>query len=155
MNKKSLLLAAFAAVGLSTNAQQILKIGFESDEPKGVYTTKDSTQFAGFFADHINLQADDTWNEQGTDAHSGEYALEVDNTNTFKGNPWDRGFKIRNIQLEDNTSYRISYWVKADPQMARKATRLSRTRSRLVSSRWKRLRWLRLALNTTSTTQAA
>ena len=116
MNKKSLLLAAFAAVGLSTNAQQILKIGFESDEPKGVYTTKDSTQFAGFFADHINLQADDTWNEQGTDAHSGEYALEVDNTNTFKGNPWDRGFKIRNIQLEDNTSYRISYWVKADPQ---------------------------------------
>ena len=116
MNKKSLLLAAFAAVGLSANAQQILKIGFESDEPKGVYTTKDSTQFAGFFADHINLQADDTWNEQGTDAHSGEYALEVDNTNTFKGNPWDRGFKIRNIQLEDNTSYRISYWVKADPQ---------------------------------------
>lgn len=116
MNKKSLLLAVFAAVGLSANAQQILKIGFESDEPKGVYTTKDSTQFAGFFADHINLQADDTWNEQGTDAHSGEYALEVDNTNTFKGNPWDRGFKIRNIQLEDNTSYRISYWVKADPQ---------------------------------------
>ena len=116
MNKKSLLLAVFAAVGLSANAQQILKIGFESDEPKGVYTTADSTQFAGFFADHINLQEDDMWNEQGTDAHSGEYALEVDNTNTYKGNPWDRGFKIRNIKLEDNTSYRVSYWVKADPQ---------------------------------------
>ena len=72
MNKKSLLLAVFAAVGLSASAQQILKIGFESDEPKGVYTTADSTQFAGFFADHINLQEDDMWNEQGTDAHSGE-----------------------------------------------------------------------------------
>lgn len=111
---KLLSLVGLACIGLTAQAQ-VMRIGFEADEAKGVYTTKDSTQFAGFFADHINLQPGDVWNEASTEAHSGEYALEVTNANTVGGYPWLRGFKIRNLTLEDATSYRISYWVKADP----------------------------------------
>ena len=116
MKRKSLLLAiALMMLAGSASAQQVLKIGFEANESKGVYTTKDSAQFAGFFADHINLQAGDVWDETCPDAHSGDAALEVNNTSSYRGNPWDRGFKIRNISLEPATSYRISYWVKAEP----------------------------------------
>ena len=115
MKKKSLLIASALMLAGAANAQQVLKIGFEANESKGVYTTKDSTQFAGFFADHINLQAGDVWNEASTEAHTGSAALEVNNSGIAAGNPWDRGFKIRNISLEPATSYRISYWVKADP----------------------------------------
>ena len=115
MKRKSLLLSSALLLAGAANAQQILKIGFEADEQKGVYTTADSTQFAGFFADHINLQPGDVWDENCPDAHSGDAALEVINTSAYKGNPWDRGFKIRNVKLEPGTSYRISYWVKADP----------------------------------------
>lgn len=114
--RKTLLLSLFlVACGLTASAQQILKIGFEADEQRGVYTTKDSVQFAGFMADHINLQPGDEWNEASTDAHSGEYALELNNDNAVQGNTWHRGFKIRNINLDPGTSYRISYWIKADP----------------------------------------
>lgn len=116
MKRKSLLLAtALMMLAGTASAQQVLKIGFEANESKGVYTTKDSTQFAGFFADHINLQEGDVWNEASTEAHSGNAALEVNNTGSYRGNPWDRGFKIRNVSLEPATSYRISYWVKAEP----------------------------------------
>lgn len=115
MKKKSLLIVALMALATTAGAQEVLRIGFEASEPKGVYTTPGVEEFAGFFADHINLQEGDEWNEASTDAHSGSAALEIFNSDGYAGNTWDRGFKIRNVKLEPNTSYRISYWVKADP----------------------------------------
>ncbi len=115
MNTRLLLLTlGLSATGLAAQAQEVLRIGFEASETKGQYATADDPEQAGFFADHINLQAGDVWDEAGTDAHSGEYALLVQNANDFQGNTWHRGFKIRNVALEPGTSYRVSYWVKAD-----------------------------------------
>ena len=37
------------------------------------------------------------------------------NNSEATGYTWDRGFKVGNLKLKDNTSYRVSFWVKAEP----------------------------------------
>ena len=38
----------------------------------------------------------------------------MENDDQLVGNTWDRGFVMGNIPLNNNTSYRVSFWVKAD-----------------------------------------
>ena len=110
----------FLALGLfasaaSMNAQtNVLSLGFETGDQK--YTTADAYTPGGTFGDWVNKQELDVWTEPyGDDKHSGEYSFRMMNDASFEGNTWDRGFKIGNLQLEDNTAYRVSFWVKADP----------------------------------------
>lgn len=96
---------------LAANAQ-VASLGFEEGDK--TYYDPDSTQFASYYADHINLYDGDEWNEQCTEAYSGSYALEANNSTAYDGDWWDRALKLRNLELQEGTSYRVSFYVKAD-----------------------------------------
>jgi len=116
MKKINFIMAAsLTACAVSAQAQNVIaKVGFESSDQK--YTTEWAlTPENGTYGDWVNVKDVDMWNEQGKDAHSGEYALTAENSEDV-GYTWDRGFKIGNLKLKDNTSYRVSFWVKADPE---------------------------------------
>ena len=122
MKKKNLMMMlGLLGFGFTANAQVIASLGFEADETQK-YVDPDSIaagKFTEFCADHINLGVADVWNEEYTeDVHSGSYALQVDNSgmswsNSATGNAWDRGLKLRGLNIEPETSYRVSFWVKA------------------------------------------
>ena len=115
MKKKNLFLAlGLAGLGLTTaQAQVIATLGFEDGDQQ--FHDTDSAQFATFYGDHINLTGADVWNEKATDAHSGSYALSANNSTDNGGQTWHRGFKMRRLAIEPGTSYRVSFWVKANP----------------------------------------
>lgn len=120
MKKRNFMtLLGLAGLGLAAQAQVVATLGFEEGDAQ--FTNPDSTQFDNFFADHINLYAGDVWNEKCEDAHSGQYALEAANGDAAKGNPWDRGLKLRGLKLEPETSYRVSFYVKASETFPWKA----------------------------------
>lgn len=48
------------------------------------------------------------------DQVSGEYSLRAENDPSVEGYSWDRGFKIGNLPIKENTPYRVSFWIKAD-----------------------------------------
>ena len=75
----------------------------------------------------------DVWNEKYSgEVHSGSYALQVVNSNGFKtlhdpddthpeeysvdynAATWDRGFKIAQLPIQQDKSYRVSFWIKGD-----------------------------------------
>lgn len=106
------MMLGLAGLSMTAQAQVVASLGFE--EGDHMYHNPDSSQFASFYADHINLYSGDTWTEKSTEAHSGSYALEAVNSTAYKGNTWDRGIKLRGLEIEPQTSYRVSFWVKAD-----------------------------------------
>ena len=113
MRKKNfLMLLGLAGFGLTAQAQVIATLGFEDGDQ--FYHHKDSTQFADFYGDHINLQPGDVWNEKCEESYSGKYALEANNSNTVQGSQWFRGLKLRYLPIEEGKSYRVSFWVKAN-----------------------------------------
>ena len=113
MRKKNfLMLLGLAGFGLTAQAQVVATLGFEDGDQ--FYHHKDSTQFADFYGDHINLQPGDVWNEKCEETCSGKYALEANNSNTVQGSQWHRGLKLRYLPIEEGKSYRVSFWVKAD-----------------------------------------
>lgn len=115
MKKINFIMAAsLAACAVSAQAQEVIaKVGFEPSDQK--YTTEWAlTPDLGTYGDWVNVKAgEDEWNEQNGDAHSGEYCLRANNSEAT-GYTWDRGFKVGNLKLKDNTSYRVSFWVKAE-----------------------------------------
>ena len=112
MKKRNfLMMLGLAGVGLTANAQ-IASLGFEEGDQ--FYHNPDSSQFASFYADHINLYGGDVWNEKSEDAHSGTYALQAINSEAARGNTWDRGLKLRGLKIEPQKSYRVSFYVKAN-----------------------------------------
>lgn len=114
MKKRNLMMVtALSAFGMMAHAQVVATLGFEDGDKQ--FYNPDSAQFASFYADHINLHGEDVWDEKCTDAHSGAYALKAVNSNKVKGNTWDRGFKMRGLEIEPQTPYRVSFWVKAAP----------------------------------------
>lgn len=120
MKKRNFMtLLGLAGLGLAAQAQVVATLGFEEGDAQ--FTNPDSTQFDNFFADHINLYAGDVWNEKCEDAYSGQYALEAANGDAAKGNTWDRGLKLRGLKLEPETSYRVSFYVKASETFPWKA----------------------------------
>ena len=108
-------LGLFAA-SLTAQAQTtVASLGFEQGDSK--YTTAGAYTPGGTFGDWINKAEGDEWNEQfGDDKHSGEFALQMQNATSLTGNTWDRGFKVGNLQLKDNTAYRVSFWLKAEAE---------------------------------------
>ena len=97
MRKKNfLMLLGLAGFGLTAQAQVIATLGFEDGDQ--FYHHKDSTQFADFYGDHINLQPGDVWNEKCEESYSGKYALEANNSNTVQGSQWFRGLKLRYLR---------------------------------------------------------
>lgn len=113
MRKKNfLMLLGLVGLGMTARAQVVATLGFEDGDK--FYHHKDSTQFADFHGDHINLQPEDVWNEKCEEAHSGKYALEAVNSNKVQGSQWFRGLKLRELGIGEGKSYRVSFWVKAD-----------------------------------------
>ena len=115
MRKINFLIALGLISAASMQAQTtVVSLGFESGDQK--YTTADAYTPGGTYGDWINKQEADEWTEPYSgDKHSGEFSFRMMNDDSYEGNTWDRGFKVGNLQLEDNTPYRVSFWVKADP----------------------------------------
>ena len=93
----------FAAFSMSAQAQTtIVNLGFENGDTK--YTTEGAYTPGGLFGDWINRHEEAVWDEQyADDTHSGEFAFQMVNSSALAGNTWDRGFKVGNLQLKDNT----------------------------------------------------
>lgn len=122
MKKRNfLMMLGLLGFGVTANAQTVIaSLGFEEGEEQKYLNPDSVDKYPDWSADHINLGKEDVWNEDYTDdVHSGTYALQVKNVGTawsgsVTGNAWDRGLKLRNLQIKPETSYRVSFWVKAN-----------------------------------------
>lgn len=94
------------------NAQVIAQLGFEAGE-EGTYVTEEATN-PGTFGDLVNKKDGDTWEEDCGDTEFGDACLHMDNVGDANGETWDRGFKMGNLQFDNNTAYRVSFWAKAN-----------------------------------------
>ena len=114
MKKFNLLIALGLMFAASMQAQTtIASVGFEPSDAK--YTTSWAYTPGGTYGNWVNKQAGDEWTEPyNKESHSGEYCFQMENDDQVVGNTWDRGFVMGNIPLNNNTSYRVSFWVKAD-----------------------------------------
>lgn len=101
---------SFATVQAQTT---IASVSFEPGDSK--YTTEDALTPGGTYGDWVNVKDGDYWDEQcNGDQVTGEYSLRAENDPTVEGYSWDRGFKIGNLPIKENTPYRVSFWIKAD-----------------------------------------
>lgn len=111
MKKINLIVVGLLATASVSAQTTIASVGFESGDKK--YTTETAYTPGGTFGNWVNRQENDVWNEQYADeAHSGEYAFLMQNDPEHAGARWERGFVMGNLQLKDNTPYRVSFWVK-------------------------------------------
>jgi len=101
--KKRLLLVGLLMAGLSVTAQDIFNYGFETP----------SSDLQVGKLEYINFKEGDTRDSISTVAHNGSLALQLNNA-LVAGNNWDRALKFRNLPIEPNTSYRVTFWVKGD-----------------------------------------
>ena len=115
--KKIFTLAAALCFTAMANAQVIAQLGFEEGDSK--YTTEEALTPGGTYGDWVNRKTYDEWVEPfNGDKHSGEYSFRANNFNEdgVEYYSWDRGFKMGNLQgIKPETSYRVSFWAKADP----------------------------------------
>lgn len=115
--KKIFTLAAALCFTAMANAQVIAQLGFEEGDSK--YTTEEALTPGGTYGDWVNRKTYDEWVEPfNGDKHSGEYSFRANNFNEDGVDyySWDRGFKMGNLQgIKPETSYRVSFWAKADP----------------------------------------
>jgi len=103
--KKRLLMIGLLATSLSMMAQDIFNFGFESS----------SSDLTVGKLEFVNFLAGDTRDSMNVvTAHSGTNALMLQNSNTAAGSNYQRALKFRNLPIEANTSYRVSFWVKGD-----------------------------------------
>ena len=116
MKKFYFLLAAAIMSTSALKAQTtIATLGFEDSDEKGKSSQFALTPGLSKFGDFVNVKEADLWEEQSTEDHvSGNYALFVQNC-LEAGNSWDRGFKIAQLPIKENTPYRVSFWIKAEP----------------------------------------
>lgn len=103
--KKRLLMIGLLATSLSMMAQDIFNFGFETSSSD---LTVGKLEFVNFLAgdtrDSMNIVT----------AHSGTNALMLQNVNTAAGANYQRALKFRDLPIEPNTSYRLTFWVKGD-----------------------------------------
>ncbi|MBQ0074007.1 MAG: hypothetical protein KBT34_07410 [Prevotella sp.] len=103
--KKKFLLGLALLASMVMNAQVIM------DEPLDAEQTKESTE-AGWY-EFINLQKNsdqefiDQWAIED-DGH-GTTVLHVKNSNAVEGASWMRAIKFRNLPIEENTTYKVSF----------------------------------------------
>lgn len=113
--KKLFFLTAAFALSMMAQAQNILSFGFEdADKGKDTHCQYALTPDQSRLGDWVNVQEGDNWIEQSKEAaHSGEYGLQVLNTEVEGAElSWNRGFKIANLPVKENVPYRVSFWVK-------------------------------------------
>ena len=111
--KKILLAIGLMTVSLSAMALSNFNFGFETP----------SNELTVGKLDYVNFKAQDVRDTAyATDPHSGTLALKLtnavynaDSTATYAGNNWERALKFRNLNLQENTSYRVSFWAKGSP----------------------------------------
>jgi len=109
--KKFFFLAAALVSSMFAQAQQIVTLGFEEGDAS--HTTEWALTPGGKFGDWVNVKDGDTWVEQSEEAaHSGQYGLEVLNGDAVSDQQWQRGFKLGHLPIKENTSYRVSFWMK-------------------------------------------
>ena len=99
--KKILLTFGLVAMCLSTMAQTVFNYGFETP----------SSELTVGKLSYINFKPGDAVDSVNTDVKSGDKSLLLTNA-LVAGNNWERSLKFRNLGLESNTSYRVSFWVK-------------------------------------------
>lgn len=92
------------ASSLTLMAQSVFDFGFESP----------SSQLPVGNLEMVNFLAGDTHDSISATAHSGAAALMLQNANTAAGANYQRALKFRNLPIEPNTSYRLTFWVKGD-----------------------------------------
>ena len=108
------MVAALLSTGSLLAQTTIASLGFEQTDEKGKSSAYALTPGLSQFGDFVNVKDVDSWSEQSSeDVNSGEFALRAENGVTA-GNSWDRGFKIAQLPLKENTPYRVSFWIKAD-----------------------------------------
>ena len=113
--KKALLSLGLGLLATAASAQVTfpVRIGFENADKSDLYHSKYANNVGlSEFGDWVNPHQDvDIWTEQAQDdAKNGQYCFMAQNTD--KLNPWDRGFKLANLPIKENTPYRMSFWVK-------------------------------------------
>ena len=115
-NLNFLMSLGFAAIAVSVEAQTtVAELGFEPGDQTGRSSKYALTPGLSTYGDWVNVKDGDAWNEQfAGDVKSGEYAFQAAN-GSVSGQTWDRGFKIAGLELKENTPYRVSFWIKADP----------------------------------------
>ena len=89
---------------LSVMSQEVFYYGFEYPShalPVG------NLEYRGFLPS-------DTRDSINSMSHTGNYSLMLNNA-LLTATASQRAMKFRNIPIQPNTSYRVSYWVKADP----------------------------------------
>ena len=101
--KRLLLIVALVATGLSAKAQEVFNYGFETP----------SSELQVGKLEYINFLEGDTRDSVSTVSHKGNNALMLQNA-LVAGSNWQRALKFRNLPMESNTSYRVSFWVKGD-----------------------------------------
>lgn len=113
MRKLNLLIAAGLVASASVQAQTIVaELGFEQGDATGKSSKYSLSPGLSLFGDWVNVKDGDVWAENfADDKVSGEYAFKAVNAEPA-ANSWDRGFKIANVPVKDNTPYRVSFWVK-------------------------------------------
>lgn len=113
-NKNLIMGLGFAAFSMSIQAQTtIYSNGFENNEKPaaGTYSSKYALSPKTTWGDWVNPKEVDNWKEQAGNAHSGEYCFEAENGDNGDSFSWDRGFKIANLPIKENTAYRVSFWL--------------------------------------------
>jgi len=123
--KKLFFLAAAMVSTMFASAQTIYSLGFEKGEESTTHSSKwaltpGKSQFGDWVNVHDKITTEegeevdgDMWIEQSEEAaHSGQYGLYVLNCAEGSANSWDRGFKVANLPIKENTPYRVSFWVK-------------------------------------------
>lgn len=111
-------------MALSASAQVTfpVKMGFEdADKSENFHCKFANTVGVSEFGDWVNPQSVDNWIEQSKDdPKSGDYCFMAQN-DVEKKNPWDRGFKLANLPIQDGKSYRMSFWLKGETGKVLKA----------------------------------
>ena len=109
--KKNLYLLGAVLISSTIYSQKpetIVKYGFEGDEIFGVNNTG-YAQYENFYDDWLNSGG--MLDKEYPDGLEGK-CLYVASPTT--NNTWERGFRLRNLEILPNTSYRLSYWVKGN-----------------------------------------
>ena len=109
------LVAAMMGTGSLFAQTTIATLGFEDGDAKGKSSAYALTPGMSKFGDWVNVKDEDSWDEEcGDEPKSGLYCLYAEN-GASAGNSWDRGFKIAQLPIKENTPYRVSFWIKAEP----------------------------------------
>lgn len=104
-----LILSLLAASSLPASAQVLFNEGFNAEQ------TKTATD-VGFYT-YINQFEGDKWQitNDASNVQEGDGALQFYNSDTQEGHTWERQVQFRNLKIENNTSYRVTYYIKGSP----------------------------------------